>query len=431
MSNKKDLQPPTPVPQDLNSQDEQDSLESTKEQKELNPSPPKHSLKRLLEVFSVSTKLGLTSFGGPIAHLGFFHHEYVQRRKWLDERSYADLVALSHFLPGPSSSQVGIGIGIMRAGLWGGLASFIGFTMPSIIILVIFALLVQGFDLQQTTWLHGLKIVAVAIVAQAVIGMAQKLIPDRNRQIIAILAVIFILVWPTSFIQIGVIILAGIAGFLLYRKQDSTQVSTVHIPIPRSLGFVCLGLFFTLLITLPILSGGTSSSWLALFDSFYRAGALVFGGGHVVLPLLEKEVVATGWINSEVFLAGYGATQAVPGPLFTFASYLGAMINGWLGALVATIAIFLPGFLLIVGALPFWSSLRQNQHIQGILFGVNAAVVGILIAALYDPIWIHAILSPLDFALAALLFSMLVLWKLPPWLVVLTGATGGLLLSFL
>lgn len=391
----------------------------------------KRGLKAVLEVFGVSTRLGFTSFGGPIAHLGYFHDEYVRRRKWLDERSYADLVALCQFLPGPASSQVGIGIGMMRAGLWGGFASFIGFTFPSVVALVIFALFVQGFDIGQASWIHGLKIVAVAIVAHAILGMAKKLTPDRNRQTIAILAVILILLWPTAFTQVAVIILAGMLGFLLYRNEDTPKASDIHIPISRSFASVCLGLFFTLLIVLPLLSGWTSSYWVAVFDSFYRAGSLVFGGGHVVLPLLEREVVPVGWVDSESFLAGYGAAQAVPGPLFTFAAYLGAVMDGWLGAVVATAAIFLPAFLLIMGTLPFWGSLRQNPDIQGALFGINAAVVGILVAALYDPIWTSSILAPVDFALASVLFGMLVFWKFPHWVVVLSGALGGTLISFL
>jgi chromate transporter len=330
-----------------------------------------------------------------------------------------------------TSSQVGIGIGMTRAGLGGGVASFIGFTVPSVIALVLFALLVQGLDIAQAAWIHGLKIVAVAIVAHAVLGMAQKLTPDRNRQTIAILAVILILLWPTAFTQVLVIIAAGLVGFWLYRNEETPQASHIHIPVSRSFGLVCLGLFFALLIALPLLNGWTASYWVAVFDSFYRAGALVFGGGHVVLPLLEREVVPVGWVDSETFLAGYGAAQAVPGPLFTFAAYLGAVMDGWVGALVATVAIFLPAFLLIIGTLPFWSQLRQNPNIQGALFGVNAAVVGILVAALYDPIWTSSILAPVDFALVSVLFGMLVFWKLPPWVVVLSGAIGGTLISFL
>lgn len=385
----------------------------------------------ILEVLWVSTKLGLTSFGGPIAHLGYFHHEYIRKRKWMNEQGYADLVALCQFLPGPASSQVGIGIGVMRAGVWGGLAAFLGFTLPSVLALVLFALLLQGFDIGQAGWIHGLKIVAVAVVAHAILGMAQKLTPDMKRQTLALLAVIVILVWPTAFTQVIVILAAGLLGLILYKGLKTDEDSHIRVPISRSFAVVCLILFFGLLIGLPILREMTQLHWVAVFDSFYRAGSLVFGGGHVVLPLLEREVVPTAWLTQEQFLAGYGATQAVPGPLFTFAAYIGMVMDGWLGAVIATIAIFLPAFLLLFGTLPFWGDLRKNSKVQGALFGVNAAVVGILVAALYDPIWTSSILAPIDFALAALLFGMLVFWKLPPWMVVLAGAIGGTVIAML
>lgn len=384
-----------------------------------------------LEILIVSLRLGLTSFGGPIAHLGYFHEEYVRRRKWLDERSYADLVALCQFLPGPASSQVGIGIGIMRAGVLGGVVSFIGFTLPSIIALVIFALALQSFDIANAGWINGLKIVAVAVVAHAILGMGKALIPDRNRATIALLTIVGILVYPTAFIQVLFILLAGLAGLWLYRDTEIKDVPSINVPISHRLGTICLSIFFGLLILLPILRGIFSFHWLAVFDSFYRAGSLVFGGGHVVLPLLEREVVPVGWVSAETFIAGYGAVQAVPGPLFTFASYLGAIMDGWVGALVATIAIFLPAFLLIIGALPFWNTLRQYKKVQGALFGVNAAVVGILVAALYNPIFTSSIFTPNDFALAIILFGMLTYWKLPPWMVVITGIVGGTLIQYL
>jgi chromate transporter len=391
----------------------------------------KSSIRALLEVLMVSTRLGLTSFGGPIAHLGYFHEEYIRRRKWMDEKSYADLVALCQFLPGPASSQVGIGIGVMRAGLLGGIVAWIGFTLPSVIALVLFALLLQGFDVGNAGWIHGLKIVAVAIVAHAILGMGQKLTPDRERATIAILAAIITLVWPTAASQILLIVLAGIIGTILYKNTKIPDLPEIRVPLSRSLAVSCLVVFFGLLFLLPFLRSFTSFEWLAVFDSFYRAGSLVFGGGHVVLPLLEREVVPIGWITPEAFLAGYGATQAVPGPLFTFAAYLGAIMNGWVGALIATTAIFLPAFLLVIGTLPFWDTLRRKPQIQGTLIGVNAAVVGILLAALYDPIWTSSILAPIDFALAAVLFGMLVFWKLPPWVVVLTGALGGTLIAYI
>ncbi|OIJ11236.1 ChrA protein [Anaerobacillus alkalilacustris] len=392
----------------------------------------KNKLKLLLEILFISTRLGFTSFGGPIAHLGYFHDEYIRRRKWMDEKSYADLVALCQFLPGPASSQVGIGIGIMRAGILGGIISFIGFTLPSVIALIVFALLLNNFGFTDTGWIHGLKVVAVVVVAHAILGMAKNLTPDLQRKSIALGAIILTLLWQTAITQITVILFAGVVGYLLYNKQQlDNQSSEATFPLSRRFGFICLGLFFGLLIVLPIIREVTTLNWVAMFDSFYRSGSLVFGGGHVVLPLLEREFVPTGWLSEEQFLTGYGAAQAVPGPLFTFAAYIGAVINGWKGGLLATVAIFLPAFLLILGTLPFWDTLRRNRKIKGALMGVNAAVVGILIAALYHPIWTSSILTPLDFVLAAILFSMLVYWKLPPWIIVVTGAIGGFLFSYI
>ena len=387
------------------------------------------SVKRLVELFIVSLKLGLTSFGGPTAHLGYFHEEYVRKRKWMDEKGYADLVALAQFLPGPASSQVGIGMGVARAGVVGGLVSFLGFTMPSVVALILFATLLAGSDVNKAGWLHGLKIVAVAIVAHAVLGMAENLTPDVKRKAIALLALVVTLLWQAAFTQVGVIIVAGLVGLWLFKVHDSSDASSSKFLISKKTGIICLTLFFTLLGILPLLRELTGSYWIALFDSFYRSGALVFGGGHVVLPLLEQELVPAGWIGNESFLAGYGATQAVPGPLFTFAAYLGAVMNGWQGGLFATVAIFLPAFLLIIGALPFWDILRNHPKIKGAVMGVNAAVIGILLAALYNPIWTSSILRAEDFALAAILFSMLTFWKMPPWIVVLFGAVGGALLS--
>ncbi|ANX11013.1 ChrA protein [Fictibacillus arsenicus] len=387
--------------------------------------------KTLLEILLISTRLGLTSFGGPIAHLGYFHEEYVRKRKWMDEKSYADLVALCQFLPGPASSQVGIGIGVMRGGVLGGVISFIGFTLPSVIALILFELVLEGLDVGDLSWIHGLKIVAVAVVAHAILGMAEKLTPDLKRKTIALFALVVSLLWQTAFSQVGVILVAGIIGFILYRQQADSEDTEFKFPVSRTFAVICLTLFFSLLILLPIIREATSISWIALFDSFYRSGSLVFGGGHVVLPLLEREFVPTDWISEEAFLAGYGAAQAVPGPLFTFAAYLGAVMNGWQGGLLATFAIFLPAFLLILGTLPFWNMLRRNPKIKGALMGVNAAVVGILISAFYNPIWTSTILKPIDFAFAAVLFSMLVYWKLPPWVIVVTGAIGGLLMTSL
>ncbi|ULO05597.1 chromate transporter [Paenibacillus sp. 19GGS1-52] len=386
------------------------------------------NISAILEVLSVSTKLGLSSFGGPIAHLGYFHNEYIRRRKWMDERSYADLVALCQFLPGPASSQVGIGIGLIRAGIWGGIVAWIGFTLPSVIALVAFAFLLRGFDIGNAGWIHGLKIVAVAIVSQAILGMGQKLTPDRNRITIAVIVAGLSLLWQTAYSQLLLILVAGVVGVWFYRSTKVEQAPQLPIAVSRSFAISCLLVYVALLLALPLLRQWGQSEGLAWFDSFYRSGSLVFGGGHVVLPLLEREVVPTGWVSKAEFLAGYGAAQAVPGPLFTFAGYLGAMAGGISGAAIAVIAIFLPAFLLVAGALPFWNSLRNNPKIQGALTGVNAAVVGLLLAALYDPLWITAIVQPADFALAALLFILLVFWKLPPWMVVLAGAAGGMLL---
>ncbi|WP_242216772.1 chromate transporter [Bacillus cereus group sp. BfR-BA-01380] len=386
-------------------------------------------LQILIEIFLVSTKLGLTSFGGPVAHLGYFHNEYVQKRKWMDERSYADLVALCQFLPGPASSQVGIGIGLSRGGILGAIVSWLGFTLPSVLALVLFASLLQQIDIAHAGWIHGLKLVAVAIVAHALWGMAQKLTPDRNRATIAVIAAATVLLFQSAWIQIIVILFAGIVGWLLYREHTITAETEISIPISRKVAALCLSLFFLLLIILPIFR--PFSHWIAMFDSFYRSGSLVFGGGHVVLPLLENEFVSNGYITKEQFLAGYGMTQAVPGPLFTFAAYIGAIMNGAVGATIATIAIFLPAFLLVVGVLPFWDALRRKPYVQGAMFGINAAVVGILLAAFYHPIWTSSVMQPADFVVALLLFTMLTFWKMPPWVIVIIGAISGMVLSVL
>jgi len=389
----------------------------------------KSQFKRLTEILWVSTKLGLTSFGGPIAHLGYFHNEYIRKRKWLDERSYADLVALCQFLPGPASSQVGIGIGVMRAGILGGIMAFIGFTLPSVIALILFGLILKGLHVENMGWIHGLKIVAVVVVAQAILGMAQKLTPDLKRKSIALFSLVGTLIGQSTYTQVCVILASALIGYLFFKQSEREEDLVISVPVSRRFAIICLTLFFGLLIILPILREITSYKWIALFDSFYRSGSLVFGGGHVVLPLLEREFVPTGWLSKENFLAGYGLAQAVPGPLFTFAAYIGAVINGWKGGLLATFAIFLPAFLLILGTLPFWDTLRRIPKINGALIGVNAAVVGILISAFYTPIWTSSILSPIDFAFGSILFSLLVYWKLPPWVIVLLGALGGFLID--
>lgn len=380
----------------------------------------------LMEILFVSTRLGLTSFGGPTAHIAYFHEEYVRRRKWMDEKSYADLVALAQFLPGPASSQVGIGIGVARAGVLGGIISFIGFTLPSVIVLILFALLLTEIDVGSAGWIHGLKIVAVAVVAHAILGMTKKLTPNLKTKVIALFALIGVLIWQTPFTQISIILLAAVVGFFLFTQYENNETANLQFSITKKVSVICLVLFLGLLIFLPFLREVTGSYWIAIFDSFYRSGSLVFGGGHVVLPLLERELVPTGWITEASFLAGYGATQAVPGPLFTFAAYLGAVMNGWQGGLIATIAIFLPAFLLILGVLTFWDDIRNNPKMKGAIVGVNAAVVGILSAALYHPIWTSSIVTITDFIVAIILFSMLAFWKLPPWIVVFTGAFVGI-----
>jgi chromate transporter len=382
------------------------------------------------QVFAAFLKLGVTSFGGPIAHLGYFRHEFVTRRKWLEEPSYADIVALCQFLPGPASSQVGITIGLLRAGLAGALAAWLGFTAPSALAMMAFGYGVTAFgDLGHAAWLHGLKIVAVAVVAQAVWGMAQSLCPDRPRITLAIGAAVLTLLLPSAVGQVGVIALGALIGWWWLPGDAGKNVNAIHVPLSRRAGFAAFAIFVVLLILLPLAAGATQVHAIGLIDAFYRSGSLVFGGGHVVLPLLQQEVVPPGWISNDAFLAGYGAAQAVPGPLFTFAAYLGTAMqpspNGWLGALICLVAIFLPSFLLLFGALPFWNDLRQRADIQSALRGVNAAVVGLLLAALYTPVWTSAIGRPVDFAIAAVAFLLLVFWKVPPWLVVVLGALAS------
>ena len=385
------------------------------------------------EVFLTFLKLGLTSFGGPIAHLGYFRDELVSRRRWIDEAGYADLVALCQFLPGPASSQVGFALGLMRAGPVGALAAWTAFTLPSALLLLAFALGAAAFDgpVAQGA-LHGLKLVAVAIVAQAVLGMAKNLTPDRERALIAVLAVALVVLVGGASGQVGAIVLGGAAGLWLCRGGDADP-SPHRFPGSRRIGIGFLVAFFVLLVGLPLLA--VTGQGIALFDAFYRAGALVFGGGHVVLPLLEAEVVTRGWVSADDFLAGYGATQAMPGPLFTFAAYLGAASgiepNGIPGSAVALVAVFLPGMLLLLGALPFWDMLRRWPTAQAAMRGANAAVVGILGTALYDPVFVSAVLQPLDFALALAGFVALVSWKAPPWVVVLSLGLVGALVGWL
>lgn len=384
--------------------------------------------RNIREVFLAFLRLGLTSFGGPVAHLGYFRAEFVERRKWLDEATYGDIVALCQFLPGPASSQVGVSLGILRAGLPGGLAAWCGFTLPSALALILFAYGVGRFgDLNHAAWLHGLKIVAVAVVAQAVWGMAKNLCPDRQRVTLAIGAALLAISAPSAAGQIGAIALGALIGWLMIREPPKPAQRHLSFGnLGRPLAVTAVAAFFLLLVGLPILSAVTSSHTLELVSRFYRSGALVFGGGHVVLPLLQQAVVPPGWISNDAFLAGYGAAQAVPGPLFTFSAYLGTAMqpspNGWLGGLICLGAIYLPTFLLLIGVLPFWDGLRQQVAVQNALKGVNAAVVGLLLAALYNPVWTSAIQSSPDFGIGLVAFLLLVFWRVPPWLVVILGA---------
>ena len=476
-----------------------------------------------LEVLGAALRLGLTSFGGPVAHIGYFRAEYVQRRGWVDEATYADLVALCQFLPGPASSKVGIALGILRAGLLGGLCAWIGFTLPSALALTLFAFGVGALGGADAAILHGLKVVAVAVVAQAVWAMARNLAPDRERATIALLAAVATVLWPTAVGQVGTIAAAGVVGWLVLGRGRGgaagvgaawpagvTGVSAgaagsaggaragattpavgsafgdgaagsagglaagvsaaraggaigggagvagaagavggagaglgaaagvggasappVLVPFGRRVAVVAWAIFFGLLAGLPIARGATGSEAVAVLDTFYRVGSLVFGGGHVILPLLQAEVVPPGWVTTEQFVAGYGAAQAVPGPLFTFSAYLGATFGGWPYALLALVAIFVPSFLLVVGSLPFWDALRSRPAFQDALRGVNAAVVGLLLAALYNPVWTSAVRGPADFALALVALGLLAFWKLPPWFVVLLAAVGGALMGMM
>uniref|UniRef100_A0A8J4HDA6 Chromate efflux transporter n=1 Tax=Acidicaldus sp. TaxID=1872105 RepID=A0A8J4HDA6_9PROT len=386
------------------------------------------------EVLRIFLRLGLTSFGGPVAHLGYFRAEFIARRAWLDEPSYADIVALCQFLPGPASSQVAVSLGILRAGLAGGFAAWLGFSLPSAAALIIFATSLRALgDLGHAPWLHGLKIVAVAVVAQAVWGMARNLCPDRPRASLAVASAILALAVPSAFGQIAAIILGGLIGWRLFAAPGAVPATRLGFTLDRRLAVAALVLFVALLLGLPLLAA-TGNHLATLVNAFYRSGALVFGGGHVVLPLLQRAVVPEGWVSNDAFLAGYGAAQAVPGPLFTFAAYLGAAMrpapHGWLGGLIALAAIYLPSFLLLVGILPFWDDLRRLAAVQAALRGVNAAVVGLLVAALYTPVWTSAIATPADFALALAAFLALTAWKAPPWLVVLLGALVAALLAW-
>ena len=401
------------------------------------PTRATSGIRNLITIFVVALRLGVTSFGGPIAHIGFFRQEYVENRGWLSERRFSDLVALCHFLPGPTSSQVGIAVGITRGGMLGGLLAWIGFTAPSATLLIAFGLGVAEFDnLLKDDWLNGLKIAAVAVVAQALWGMSTTLAPDKTRGTIAVLAAVAILLSPLAFGIVIVILIAGAYGWWRFRHYvDESPPEDFAYDIPKSIGIAFAVIFFTLLVGLPLARIIFDVDALSIFDGFFRSGSLVFGGGHVVLPTLETEVVENGWTTAEGFIAGYGASQAIPGPLFTFSAYLGTVMNigpgGINGALIALAAIFLPSFLLVIAILPFWNELSQSTNFRAALVAVNAAVVGILAAALFDPVWTSSVKEPADFALAVAAFGLLMFWKLPSWLVVIVTAIAGIGLSMI
>ncbi|SDK45400.1 chromate efflux transporter [Lacicoccus qingdaonensis] len=385
----------------------------------------------LIEILLTSLRLGLTSFGGPVAHLAYFKEEYVNKKKWLDDKLYADIIAVCQFLPGPASSQVGISIGMLRGGIPGGILSFLGFTLPSVLVLIIFALLYQTLDLEGAVFINSLKVVAVAVVLHALLGMGKNLAPDIPRMLMAIAAAGMMLIYPNAWIQILTILLGGLIGYFLFKNKAENKLADFKFNLTRKIGIISFSTLIGLLVFLPLLSSLFDNQYLNIFDIFFRVGSIVFGGGHVVLPMIEREVVPTGLVSADEFLAGYGMAQAVPGPLFTFASYLGTVILGTTGGIIATIAMFLPSFLLVMSALPFLNLLRGNKNFQSVLMGVNATVVGILLAAFYDPVFISGINSGRDFFLALLLFFLLYKMKVPAWMIVILGVAAGYLLQLL
>ena len=397
------------------------------------PEPARRRGSRPAEVFGVALLLGLTSFGGPIAHLGYFHREYVDRRGWLSDEAYLDLVALCHLLPGPASSQVGIGIGLLRAGWPGAVAAWLGFTLPSAVMLTVFALLTADVDLGGHGWVHGLKLAAVAVVGAAIVAMWRTLATDWPRRIIALTAAVAALLVPTAALQAAIILAGALAGRWLLGALAAGRTHVVASPVGRGAGAAAAGLLLVLLIGLPVAAWVTGSVAVGIVSSFVRAGSLVFGGGHVVLPLLSESFVTPGWIGADAFLAGYGAAQAVPGPLFTVAAHVGASLgpepNGVVGAVVGTVAIFLPSFLLMAAAMPYWTRLRQWERVRASLAGASAAVIGLLLAALVDPLWTSSVASAMDAALVAAAFGGLVWLRVSAWAVVACLATAGLLTS--
>ena len=392
-------------------------------------------MRRSLNIFFVALKLGFISFGGPVAHIGYFRDTYVSRLEWLDDATFVKLVALCQILPGPASSQVGMAIGALRGGVWGGLLAWVGFTLPSAIALIFFGFAIDTFNLQGTGWLVGLKIAAAAVVTNALWGMSRSLTPDRVRITIAIIAAILLLYERTTITQILILAAGATIGWRLQLSPVSNfKPNQSHYwKINKTIAVGSIVIFFLLLILLPILREFHTSQYTSLFDSFYRTGSLVFGGGHVVLPLLESEVVSSGWLSKDEFIAGYGAAQAIPGPLFTFAAYIGTVANiepnGLSGALIALSAIYLPSFLLLAAVLPFWQQFTMNHKLEAAYAGMNAAVIGLLVAAFYNPIWTHTITTASYFSLWLIATTLLMVWKTPPWIVVLLSAVGGYVLE--
>ncbi len=393
---------------------------------QVNSKPP---VRPLWDIFKTALRLGVTSFGGPVAHLGFFRQEYVERKQWLNDQVYGEIVAISQVLPGPTSSQVGMAIGLLRGGWKGALLAWLGFTAPSALALMLFAWVMEGFHAHTVPLVHGFMLVAAAVVAQAVWSMARTLAADQSRGTLAIVAAAMVLLWPTALGQISAIILGGFGGLLLLREDHAAPSIKGSFQISKTAGLAAFCLFLLLLFGLPVLHWLVPAQPVALFDSFYRAGSLVYGGGHVVLPLLQQQVVPAGWLSNDEFLAGYGAAQAIPGPLFTFAAFVGFASHvapgGVVGGLLALVAIFLPGLLLITAALPLYEHLHTSPRVRKALAGVNAAVVGILGAALYNPVWTSAVQRPADLAVILAAFGLLHLWKVPPWLVVVGCAVLG------
>ncbi|WP_326543577.1 chromate efflux transporter [Pseudorhodoferax sp.] len=388
------------------------------------------SIKSVLEVFLAFLKLGLTSFGGPVAHIGYFRAEFVDNRQWLDDESFLNLVVFCQFLPGPASSKVGIALGLRRAGWLGALAAWVGFTMPSAVALIAFALgAKQWTSLASSGAVHGLKIAAVAVVAQAVWTMGKAFCPDRMRVGLAVFAALVVWAVPGSVGQFGAIALGAVVGRWALRLDHLKPIAQHDYGVSKRTGALLLGAFAVLLVALPAIAASTGSFVIAAFTAMYQAGGLVFGGGHLVLPLLHAGVVPPGWVGNDAFLAGYGAAQAVPGPLFTFAAYLGTVmpspLGGWAGGLLLLAAIFMPGFLLVVGALPFWEVLRQHVGVRQAAAGINAAVVGLLASALVDPVWTSAVHSVADAAMAVAAFVLLVAFKVSPVAVVGLAAVCG------